>query len=147
MSVTAERCHLNRLVCFLQDLQTLYVYWDFSPERIRTLTGFVDRIIPGATIQLRLCRFGSEEPDGIAGLTSFETGNYYFRNVTPDKSYHFEIGAANQENRFILFARTPVLEIQPNGSLSPGFGIGPITLPVVVESGDRQIPLDNFSWS
>lgn len=144
MDVVIERSHLNGLVCLLQDLQNLYVYWDFSPERIRTFNNYITNIIPGATISLRLCRFGSETPDRMVNLGGFEAGNYYFRDITPDKSYHFEIGAIVPDHHFILFAKTPVLEIQPNGS---EFGPWPQTLLFEFESGERQISLDNFSWS
>jgi len=107
----------NNLICMLQDLKNLFVYWDLRPERINTLNCFLSNIKPGASIKLSLLSDNSGDPPQVRQeitLANLEPGNYYFQNIDPEFNYYFELGMRDNDNKFILFASTPTLELHPS---------------------------------
>jgi hypothetical protein len=109
----------NILICLPQDLNTLYVYWDFSELRSRIVNDFVMRIKPEYRLCIRMCRFnparGECIPEREVGLERIGSGNYYFRNLSPENHYCFEIGAANPDGEFIRFYQTAPVRMQAMG--------------------------------
>ena len=107
----------NVLVCLIQDLKNAYVYWDFKPERIQTIRTFINNVKSGMKVYLRLCSQQSLNNKSIAKeeieLSQIEPGNYYFRNLDSDLIYHFEFGGYDHNGNYILFNRTPSIQLKP----------------------------------
>ncbi|AKX94669.1 DUF4912 domain-containing protein [Moorella thermoacetica] len=145
----AHGYHQNALICLPQDLHTLYVYWDFTPARIRILVDFFHHVRPEMELTLRLCRQDCPLPEQQLTLESLEPGWRYFSNLDDRAAYHLELGAQSPEGEFVLFSRTPVFQIQPGRTVEPA---GARQLPPGLNP-DWTIPPEgqqsgsNFSWS
>jgi hypothetical protein len=117
----SDRHAQNTVVCLPQDLDTLYVYWDFTELRSRIVNDFVMRIRPEYRLSIRMCRFNPESgehiPEREVGLERIESGNYYFRNLSPENHYCFEIGAAKPDGDFIRFYQTVPVRMQATGQI------------------------------
>ncbi len=145
----AHGYHQNALICLPQDLHTLYVYWDFTPARIRTLEDFFHHVRPEMEPTLRLCRQDCSLPEQQLTLENLEPGWRYFYNLDDRATYHLELGARSPEGEFVLFFRTTVFQIQPGRQLEPA---GELKLPPGLKP-DWTIPPEgyqpgsSFSWS
>ncbi|KYH32889.1 DUF4912 domain-containing protein [Neomoorella mulderi] len=111
----ADGFRQNALVCLPQDLHTVYVYWDFTPERIQTLKDFFSIVKPEMKLALRLRRLDALLPEQELTLTTLQPGGCYFYNLEAHTGYYVELGAISQAGEFVLFARTPVPETQLAG--------------------------------
>jgi hypothetical protein len=113
----------NALVCLPQDLNTLYVYWDFTKLRSRIVNDFVMRIKPEYRLRIRMCRFNPENgeylPEREVGLERIQSGNYYFPNLSPESRYCFEIGAVKPDGEFVRFYQTAPVRMQTAIRSSP----------------------------
>lgn len=107
-------CIQNDLVCIPQDLQTLFVYWTFTPQRIETLKDFLSKVQPDSHLILRLCCPASSSLEREIILPSIGSGSYYFQHINPRFTYHAELGVRTPEGQFILFSRTPEIKLQPS---------------------------------
>lgn len=110
---------LNCAVGLPQDLKNIYVYWDFSPQRIWVLRDFMTHVKPGMKFCLRLLGFSYEKdnPALIEREIIFERidshGGYYFHNVKPSLNYQFELGGKDPDE-FVPFTRTAMLNLHPS---------------------------------
>lgn len=107
----------NAVVCLLQDRKNLHLYWDLSPERLSTLKNFMTYVRPGLRFCLRLNGVDPENNERwIEEEVFFERfsalGNWYFRGVNPNIDYLVEFGGKGEDGSFILFSRTPVINLQ-----------------------------------
>ncbi|QGP90951.1 hypothetical protein MGLY_02730 [Neomoorella glycerini] len=146
----ASGFHQNALVCLPQDLHTLYVYWDFTPQRIQTLHDFFSIVKPEMKLSLRLCRRDAPLPEQELTLPALEPGGCYFYNLDPRMEYHFELGAISPAGEFVLLARTPIARTQPGGNELSFTSVIPPA--VALESGltiplEKEPPVSIFSWS
>jgi hypothetical protein len=109
----------NTLVCLPQDRNTLYVYWDFTKLRSRIVNDFVMRIQPEYRLRIRMCRFNPENgeylPEREIELKRIELGNYYFRDLSPEYHYRFEMGVAKPDGQFVHFYQTAPVRMQAAG--------------------------------
>lgn len=139
----------NDLICLPQDIHTFYVYWDFTPARIRTLVDFFQYVRPEMKLILRLRRQDCSLPEQQLILENLEPGWCSFSNLDESAAYHLELGARSPEGEFVIFLRTPVAQLQPGRAVEPAAATQspPGLLP------DWTIPLQNnyfgshFSWS
>ncbi|OIQ60977.1 hypothetical protein MOTE_05060 [Moorella thermoacetica] len=141
--------HQNALICLPQDLHTLYVYWDFTPARIRTLADFFHHVRPEMVLTLRLCRQDCSLPEQQLTLESLEPGWRCFTNLDDRAAYHLELGARGPEGEFVLFSRTRVFQNRPARAEEPA---GELQLPRDLNPDwtippDSRQPGSNFSWS
>lgn len=107
----------NAVVCLLQDRKNLHLYWDLSPERLNTLEHFMTHVRPGLKFCLRLIGVNPENNDRWIEQEVFledfsALGNWYFRGVNPDLDYLVEFGGKGEDGSFVLFSRTPVINLQ-----------------------------------
>ena len=145
----------NNLICMLQDLKNLFVYWDLRVERIYTLNNFRNRIKPGANIKLCLCNDQFIlEPGEIRQevmIDDLEPGNYYFRDINPEQNYHFELGIQDTDGQFILFARTSSVELNPakraTSDLISDEGANMVTIPLNFTNNHQFNDTLTSSWS
>lgn len=107
----------NIIVCMLQDLKNIYVYWDLRKERIDALINFVCAIKPGLNVMLRLSKqYFPDEPLTTEEEINFyriESGNYYFRDIDPNATYFIEFGAKTPEGRLIRFFQSSGIRVKP----------------------------------
>jgi hypothetical protein len=123
----------NATVGLLQDLKNLFVYWDFSPERLWTLHDFLANVKPDMRICLRLVGFGpmNNADRTIEREVYFEHldayGSYYFYGVNPELNYLFELGGKEPNGNFILFSRSGLMALHPSvqGHSSIGIALSP----------------------
>ncbi|CEP66199.1 Uncharacterized [Moorella glycerini] len=145
----ADGFRQNALVCLPQDLHTLYVYWDFTPQRIQNLHDFFSIVKPEMKLTLRLRRLDALLPEQELTLTTLEPGGCYFYNLEAHTGYYVELGAISQAGEFVLFTRTPVPHTQLVGKESPtsNFVTQALTLgqewTILLEEPPDRI----FSWS
>lgn len=110
----------NATVGLLQDLKNLFVYWDFSPERINTLNDFLTHVKPHMKICLRLIGFNRNHTaystiEREVFLERLEaSGCYYFYGVNPNHNYRFELGGKEPNGNFVLFSRSSAMELHPS---------------------------------
>lgn len=140
----------NELVCMLQDLHTVYVYWDFTAGRMRTLADFLTAMRPEMQLTLRLCRRDASLPEQEIILTTLEPGGRYFFNLDDAAAYQVELGASSPTGEFVLFSRTPVPWLRPRTGAEPGAGSAspPVgLLPEWAIPREKELPDSIFSWS
>ncbi|HEX2954805.1 MAG TPA: DUF4912 domain-containing protein [Bacillota bacterium] len=109
----------NATIGLLQDLKNLFVYWDFSPERLGTLRDFLRHVKPHMRFCLRL--IGIEDNNFAIPMVEREVyfedleayGRYYFYGVNPDLNYRFELGGKEPSGNFLLFSRSELMELHP----------------------------------
>jgi len=143
--------HQNALICLPQDPHTCYVYWDFTPARIRTLVDFLHHVRPEMQLALRLCSHDNLYPDREVILEQQELGpgSRYFYDLDARAAYHLELGARSPAGEFVVFFRTQVIQFQPVKPAEPAAasqsppGLRPDwTIPL-----ENQPPSSNFNWS
>ncbi|QGP93900.1 hypothetical protein MGLY_33240 [Neomoorella glycerini] len=140
----------NALVCLPQDLHTLYVYWDFTPQRIQTLEYFFRIVKPEMKLTLRLRRLDALLPEQELTLTTLQSGGCYFYNLEIHPGYYVELGAVSQEGEFVLFYQTLVSASPLAAESLPQ---PPIDSQGLLEEKCRPLPPEKwstdriFSWS
>ncbi|BCV22138.1 DUF4912 domain-containing protein [Moorella sp. Hama-1] len=147
----ASGYHQNALICLPQDQHTCYVYWDFTPARIRTLVDFLQRVRPEMQLALRLCSHDNHQPDRevILEQGGVGPGSCYFHDLDARAAYHLELGARSPAGEFVVFSRTGIIRLQPvklaepegDSLTTPGLRLN-WTIPL-----ENQPPSSNFNWS
>lgn len=137
----------NALVCLPQDLHCLYVYWDFTPERIDTLKDFLSYVHPNMTLAIRLMRDNKTLLEKKIDINDLEYGGCYFGNLENKNNYYVELGAKAPDGKFVLLYRTQEINMQPlerDDESKPSEDLMPIFEWII---SDNQQPFSNFSWS
>ncbi|SMB98943.1 protein of unknown function [Thermanaeromonas toyohensis ToBE] len=103
----------NDLVCLPQDPQTIFVYWIFTPQRIKALQEFLAKLKPEAKLSLRLRCPSSPSLEQEIILSSWEKGSHYFRLIDPHLVYCLELGVRTLEGDFVVFTRSSEIKLGP----------------------------------
>jgi hypothetical protein len=111
----SERYAQNALVCLIQDLNTFYVYWDFTVMRERTVNEFIAKLRPDLQLVIRLCHYdyhsGARTPLKQVKLQCLDHGNYYFHDLQPYAVYCVELGAIKLDGGYICFYQTEPIDL------------------------------------
>jgi len=152
MLEVTDRFKRNALICLPQDLHTLYVYWDFTPQRLKTLGDFFNNLKQDIKLNLQICNHNNSMPEQEITFGTLKPGGHYFHNLSTNTVYRVEFGVKLEDGKFILFYCTPAFKMLPHVPVSSSTGICTLQFfrPEIPEADIPNVtplPSSTFQWS
>lgn len=140
MPTQLEPSFFNLLVALPQDPYNLYVYWSFTPERLKVLQDFLQKLGGKPRMVLRL-NLNPPAPPTEVTVPLEEMGCTYLRLQEPLAGFTVEIGFVSPEGKFFSLGRTPIGGFTPTAEhLLPPQPTHQVLAP-------EYFPLELYRWS